>query len=283
MSARVARRRVPDCAPVMPCSAWRAITSPPGSISRWPWRVTGRETSSLWTSSGTGGRAAARCVLKRSARSSRRWHDREATRDAMISVVVAAASSSARAGLAAILARDPGLQVIAVVSRGSTVRIGLDAGPPDVLLLEITGDPATALATELSAMLADQDHKSAIVVLAEAVSGSAAAGALRAGARAVLRWDASPDEILAAVHAAAAGLVTLPGDVAAELAGRSGADLDGRRHDGPATASATPLTPRERDVLAMMAEGVGNKSIARRLGISEHAVKTQVAARFAMV
>ena len=121
-----------------------------------------------------------------------------------------------------------------------------------------------------------------MVLLLEAASAAAAAAALRAGARAVLRWDASPDEILAAVHAAAAGLVALPGDLAAELAGPTPAELDGRA-DGraPQPAGAAPLTPREREVLAMMAEGLGNKSIARRLGISDHTVKTHVAGLFA--
>ena len=198
----------------------------------------------------------------------------------MTTVVVAAASSSARAGLEALLARDPSLRVVAAASPGSALTVALDSGAPDVLLLEIAGDPAVALGAESQLAEHASERLPAIVLLAEAISAGAVAGALRAGARAVLRWDASPDEILAAVHAAAAGLVTLPGDVAGELAGASRFELDGRPDDQQA-ADMPPLTPRERDVLAMMAEGVGNKTIARRLGISEHTVKTHVAALFA--
>lgn len=208
----------------------------------------------------------------------------------MITVVVAAASAYARAGLVALLARDPALQVVAAVPPGSALQVALDSGAPDVLLLEATATPGTALLAELGGPRAEHaPERPAVVVLADAAEGgpggaNAAAAALRAGARAVLRGDATPDEILAALHAAAAGLVTLPGDLAAELLGDapSRARLDAHPAAGTAAARDTaPLTPREREVLSMMAEGLGNKSIARRLGISEHTVKTHVAALFA--
>lgn len=200
----------------------------------------------------------------------------------MTTVVVAAASSAARTGLAALLARDPSLRVVAAVAPRAALTVALDSGAPDVLLLEVAGDPAASLAAELTAEPTDHapEHVPAIVLLAESVSGRAAAEALRAGARAVLPWDASPDEILAAVHAAAAGLVALPGQVVSDLV--AGSPATGTRPGAARANGATPtLTPRERDVLAMMAEGLGNKSIARRLGISDHTVKTHVGALFA--
>ncbi len=199
----------------------------------------------------------------------------------MITVVVAAASSFARAGLEALLARDPGVRVVAAVPPGSALGVALDSGPPDVLLLEAPGEPAAALAAELAAVAAERaPERPAVVLLADAGGAAGAAAALRAGARALLRWDASPDEILAAVHAAAAGLIALPGDLVPALLTpfRTGTD---RPAGGARAAVASPLTPREREVLAMMAEGLGNKSIARRLGISDHTVKTHVAALFA--
>ncbi len=200
----------------------------------------------------------------------------------MITVVVAAASSFARAGLAALLARDPAVRVVASVAPGSAARVALDSGVPDVLLLEVGAEPTAALSAELGEGGAAVLDRPAVVLLAEAPSLPAAAAALRSGARAVLRWDASPDAILAAVHAAAAGLVALPGDLAVELLGPAHSRLDGRRGRDPLPlADATPLTPRERDVLAMLAEGLGNKTIARRLGISEHTVKTHLAGLFA--
>ncbi len=200
----------------------------------------------------------------------------------MITVVVAAASAFARAGLVALLDRDPDVQVVAAVAPGAALDVTLDSGPPDVVLLEAAPGPGVALLGELGGGPPESVRgRPAVVVLADGAGGAegSPAAALRAGARAVLRGDAAPDEILAAVHAAAAGLVTLPGDLAAELLD---ARLDARpRGSAAAPPDSAPLTRREREVLAMMAEGLGNKSIARRLGISEHTVKTHVAALFA--
>ncbi|MGH8704226.1 MAG: response regulator transcription factor, partial [Burkholderiales bacterium] len=102
------------------------------------------------------------------------------------------------------------------------------------------------------------------------------ADALRAGVRAVLPRAAAPAEIIAAIEAVAAGLVVLHPD---------GLEALPPRPAGAAPPSASeadqPLTARETEVLAMLAEGLGNKLIAARLGISEHTVKFHVASIFA--
>jgi NarL family two-component system response regulator YdfI len=84
--------------------------------------------------------------------------------------------------------------------------------------------------------------------------------------RAVLSREASPDQIVAAVQAVAAGLVVVqPDDVEPWLGSpRLLREL------------SDPLTARETEVLGMMAEGFANKVIAHRLGISEHTVKYHV-------
>jgi DNA-binding NarL/FixJ family response regulator len=94
---------------------------------------------------------------------------------------------------------------------------------------------------------------------------------VRAGARAVLPRTASADAIIAAVEAAAAGLVVLPADALVEAA-----------HATTAHAMTSPeaLTAREAQILALLAEGLVNKQIAARLGISRHTVKTHLAALF---
>ncbi len=127
----------------------------------------------------------------------------------------------------------------------------------------------------------------ALVVIAD-LAPREAAGVLRAGARAVLPNGVRAEALAAAVAAAAAGLVVFPADDAAGVLpadprdGRDGREgRDGGGPDAPAASNVTPLSGRERDVLGLMAEGLANKQIAYRLGISEHTVKTHVAALFA--
>src|ERR1035438_5187782 len=115
--------------------------------------------------------------------------------------------------------------------------------------------------------LAARDGAPAMVVLAPDLQSTWTGDALRSGIRAVLPGDLGPREILAAVEAAAAGLVVLhPQDIPALVTERP-----------LPTAQTQTLTPREVQVLAMLAEGHGNKTIAWKLGISEHTAKFHVA------
>ena len=91
------------------------------------------------------------------------------------------------------------------------------------------------------------------------------------GARGVLPIDSLPDEMTAAIHAVSSGLLVVH------------PDLVGQRPSGSQKSGGAPvhtLTPREREVLTMLADGLGNKAIAARLGISDHTVKAHVGAIF---
>jgi NarL family two-component system response regulator YdfI len=125
-------------------------------------------------------------------------------------------------------------------------------------------------------------HPPAVVLLAAGAPRAPSAAALRAGVRAVLPLDATGAEILAAVEAAAAGLVTLRPASVGELRNVGAVDPSAARA-APGRArdlDRQPLTARETEILAMMAEGLGNKLIAARLGISGHTVKFHVASIF---
>jgi DNA-binding NarL/FixJ family response regulator len=106
-----------------------------------------------------------------------------------------------------------------------------------------------------------------VAILDDASAGGLAE--LRAGARALLSPAAGEAEIAATLVAAARGLCVLPpGALQAAVA-------EDPAH--PTNADEGPLTARERDVLAAMADGASNKAIARRLGISFHTAKFHVA------
>lgn len=111
-----------------------------------------------------------------------------------------------------------------------------------------------------------------IVLLLHPSNSAALIPVLRAGIRGVLSWDATPQEIESALIAVSAGLVV----TAPEF-------LEGLHSNAEANAEelAEPLSEREWEVLDLLAEGLSNKLIAHRLSISEHTVKTHVAAIFA--
>ena len=145
--------------------------------------------------------------------------------------------------------------------------------PPDVevdiVLVEASGDRFEGTIDSLNQ--SQLSSEAAIVVLSDRFEPGRLANALRAGVRAVLPSDTSPDQIVAALEAAAAGLIVLhPADVdvmfpAAESTSSVLAEL------------IEPLTPRESEVLQMLASGLANKEIATRLAISDHTVKFHVA------
>ena len=134
----------------------------------------------------------------------------------------------------------------------STSEIEVVAGGADVVIAEDEPPPALA------------DSAAAVIVLSDDPQWTAEA--LRSGVRAVLPRELSAAEMLAAVEAAAAGLVVMhPRELEALLPVAHPA------------RKVEPLSPREIVVLAMMAEGISNKEIAARMRISEHTVKFHVA------
>jgi len=94
----------------------------------------------------------------------------------------------------------------------------------------------------------------------------------RSGTRGTLSQDATPVQIVAAVHAAAAGLIVMPAEEGVAFLPH----LSHVSEQEPEKEMVEPLTPREMDVLEMLAEGLSNKLIAHRLSISDHTAKFHV-------
>jgi NarL family two-component system response regulator YdfI len=170
------------------------------------------------------------------------------------------------ATFAARLGTEKRLQVFTLTA-GLSPGEHLDEVQPDVVLLDLGSERVS----DWLQHAATSRPAPAILVLADDMPGVLGGGWIRDSGRGVLPRHASIQEIVAAVEAVAAGLVVVHPD-AGPLGGSSG-----RRR----TPSSRTLTPREIEVLGMMAEGLGNKAIASRLGISLHTVKFHIASVFA--
>jgi two-component system, NarL family, response regulator YdfI len=185
-------------------------------------------------------------------------------------VLIAAPSAVARAGLAALLGADKTLHVV-VGAADLSLPGQIEVVQPDVLLIDLGSQRAAVGLHDLGVTAPP-----AIVLLTDDARRALNAEALRAGGRAVLPRHASAEEIIAAIEAAANGLVVIHPDSVDALQ----PVLPWGERTGTAIARQI-LTPRETEVLGMVADGLGNKIIAARLGISTHTVKFHVASIFA--
>jgi DNA-binding NarL/FixJ family response regulator len=181
---------------------------------------------------------------------------------ASITALIAAESPLAAARVEALLRGRPGLEVVVSAPRELARRLDEHRGAIVVLALE----PAeTAWALDL---LREVPRVEAVVLLASDPSAAWTAQARRSGVRAVLRADATADELATAIDAVRAKLVVLhPEALKSSRAARA-----------PQTKGPVALTPREQEILEALAEGLSNRLIAGRLAISSQTVKFHVAA-----
>ena len=191
----------------------------------------------------------------------------------MIRVLITASSEIMGAGLEALLAMSPGLVTVGRWQDIASLAPQVEAQQPDIVLweLELSDDDTLAILEALAA----GPHPPACVVLTDDVHGMWAAEALRTGVQAILPRQAQAREIVAAIEAAAVGLVALHRDTIESLLPM----LSSAPRVLPGSTQQA-LTPREIEVLSMLAEGMGNKTIAWRLGISEHTVKFHLGSIF---
>ena len=175
-------------------------------------------------------------------------------------VLVVADDPLARAGLATLLAGQPGCSVVGQVAGDVDLVATRQVYRPDVLVWDLGwGDPTQSL--ERLAGLHD------VPVVALVSDEAHAADAWAAGARGLLRREADVESLVAALRSVAQGLVSFDPVLAAALI---------PPQDQAPTPLAEELTPRELEVLRLLAQGLPNKAIAQRLEISEHTVKFHV-------
>jgi two-component system, NarL family, response regulator YdfI len=181
----------------------------------------------------------------------------------LIQVWIVANSAIVRAGLAALLVPHPTIQVTGQAASLSSKEL---LPSPDVVLMEWDADE------DLTPLMGLDLELSAVVLLLNNWQQHSGSGLLKAGIRGLLPSEATGEEIGAALESAASGLIVMHPDI-----------LEGLLPTVPTrtlTEPTSPLTQREIEVLGMLAEGVGNKTIARRLDISEHTVKFHMGSIF---
>jgi DNA-binding NarL/FixJ family response regulator len=182
----------------------------------------------------------------------------------MIRVAVALELTDVRSTLVAMIGAEPDMRIVEEEDEADVAVVAAaHSGSRDSV-----ADPGDG---DLDARM----PRPTMIVLLERMEADAAREAYGGGASAVLGMNVDGDELASAVRAVATGLVVVPSSIAAELLALA---RPVAAYASMSANAAVALTPREREVLALLAQGLANKMIAPRLGISEHTVKTHVAA-----
>ncbi|MEO3801974.1 response regulator transcription factor [Nonomuraea sp. B1E8] len=192
----------------------------------------------------------------------------------MIRILLADDEAMIRAGVRAILASDPSLEVVAEAADGRQAVDLAISHRPDVALLDIRMPRLDGLAAAAELRRAAPDV--AVVMLTTFGEDDYIAKALDVGAGGFLLKSGDPRELIAGIHAVAEGAAYLSPKVAHRVI----TQLSGGRMARGAEARdrVASLTDREREVLALLGAGLSNAEIARRLHIVEGTVKAYVSA-----
>lgn len=177
-----------------------------------------------------------------------------------VNVLLASASAVRRAGLEAMLKAAPTLKLIGDLQGTQTAAARAVQLGADVLLVDLEKTSSLPIQSVLEIPS---------VLLVDSPEPGWAAHALRSGVKSILRRDSGGEDIIPAVMAAYSGFVFLDPTCARDLAQQV-------RTPVSSPAGSEHLTPRELEVLGMLAEGLGNRGIASRLRVSDHTVKFHI-------
>ena len=181
--------------------------------------------------------------------------------DAPIRVLIADDHAVVRRGLRTFLELQDDIDVVGEASDGETCVAAAVELSPDVILLDLLMPGVGGV--EALGRLRDAGSTARVLVITSFTDPAVSVPAVRAGAAGVIFKDVEPRDLASAIRSVHAGHTLLQPDVAAALM-------------APDPAAASPLTARERDVLAEITQGRSNREIARALSLSEKTVKTHV-------
>ncbi|MBR7838902.1 response regulator transcription factor [Actinospica durhamensis] len=183
-----------------------------------------------------------------------------------IRVVIADDHRVVRDGLCYLLDQEADIEVAGEAGDGLQTVAVAAATRPDVLVLDLYMPGLDGHG--VIAALAAASHRPAVIVLTSALDDENLVRAMHAGATSYLLKTAPADDVIAAIRDAATGTATLSPELLTRL-------TQAMRRP-PAPDPLQPLSPRERDVLELIARGLSNRQIARDLDIGEQTVKTHV-------
>ncbi|OYC95639.1 response regulator [Microbacterium sp. Yaish 1] len=194
----------------------------------------------------------------------------------MIRVLVADDQPLVRAGLAALLAAEADIEVVATAADGPQALDAATSLHPDVACLDVRMPGLTGI--EVARALADRgagEPAIPVLILTTFDIDEYVFEALEAGASGFLLKDAEPDEIVRAVRSVAAGDGTLDQAVTRRVL-REFSRRRALQRVSTAAEAAGHLTPRERDILALLAQGMSNDEIAAALMVEVSTVKSHL-------
>jgi len=200
-------------------------------------------------------------------------------------ILVASAQALVRAGVEAALARAPDLEVV-----GGEVRYGQERPRqvlelcrtlrPDLVLVELNNGYGTGL--KVAREIKDSHLETVVLALTSQENEELLLGVVKAGVHGYVPMDSSPDQLAAAIRAALRGGSPMNRELAMQVLENLAEDASERRAAhyaaslGPSKATASPLTPREVEVLSHIAAGKSNREIAWELHLSISTVKTHL-------
>ena len=189
----------------------------------------------------------------------------------MIRVLVADDDHLMRAGLAELLTADPTIEIVAQAASGRQAVDQAVRFTPDVVLMDIRMPDLDGIeATRELSRVAPQVR---VLILTTFEQDDYIFGALRAGASGFLLKRARPEDLIAGVHTIAAGDSLLSPSVTRRVIDRMAQQPTPEFSN---QAKLDELTPRERDVLQLIARGMANREIATTLVVEESTIRTHV-------